>query len=66
MHLLEKYQDRFELSWLAINPSIFYKSINYEYLKERMDIFREELVMKCMHPSRLERYIEMDGDIDDF
>ena len=49
-----------------MNPSIFKKEINYNFLKERMNIIREELIMKCMHPSRLERWIEMGGDIDDF
>jgi hypothetical protein len=24
------------------------------------------MMMKCMHPKRLERWIEMGGDIDDF
>ena len=27
---------------------------------------REEIMMKCMHPSRLERWIEMGGDIAEF
>ena len=31
-----------------------------------MDVIREELLMKCMHPARLERWLEMGGDIDDF
>ena len=66
MHLLEKNQDKFDLSLLAYNPSVFYKSINYTFLKERMDVIREELAMKCMHPRRLERWIELGGDLDDF
>jgi hypothetical protein len=40
--------------------------INYKFLEKRMNVIREELIMKCMHPSRLERWIEMGGDIDDF
>jgi hypothetical protein len=35
-------------------------------LRKRMDIIREEMMMKCMHPSRLERWLELDGDCDDF
>ena len=33
---------------------------------QRMNIIREELMMRCMHPSRLERWIETGGDVDDF
>jgi hypothetical protein len=51
---------------LSRNPSIFKKTIKYKYLYQRMNIVREELMMKCMHPRRLERWIEMGGDIDDF
>jgi hypothetical protein len=51
---------------LSRNQSIFKKVFNYELLTERMNIIREELMMKCMHPSRLERWIEMGGEIDDF
>jgi hypothetical protein len=45
---------------------IFDKMINYAYLKKRMDVIREELMMKSMHPRRLERWLELGGDIDDF
>lgn len=41
-------------------------NINYKFLTERMDMIREELMMKSMHPSRLERFLEMGGEIDDF
>jgi hypothetical protein len=40
--------------------------LNRKFLEERMNIIKEELIMKCMHPSRLERWIEMGGEIDDF
>ena len=60
MDMFNKY------SLLSSNPSIFNKRINYKYLYQRMNIIREELIMKCLHPSRLERWIEMSGDIDDF
>ena len=65
-HLLQKYPEKIEWWALSANPSIFMAITNYKFLKKRMDIIREELVMKCMHPSRLERWIEMGGDIDDF
>ena len=65
-HLLEQNQNK--IDWVAFsrNPSIFKKIINYKFLKENMDVIREELLMKCMHPARLERWLEMGGDIDDF
>ena len=44
---------------LFTNPSIFTKKDKYEYLYQRMNVIREEMMMKCMHPSRLERLIEM-------
>jgi hypothetical protein len=66
IHLLEKNPDIINWSFLSRNPSIFKKTIKYKYLYQRMNIIREELMMKCMHPRRLERWIEMGGDIDDF
>ena len=66
IHLLEKNQEKIDWRNISENPSIFKKVVNYEFLKKRMDIIREELMMKCMHPSRLERWVEMGGDIDDF
>jgi hypothetical protein len=47
-------------------PSIFTKTINYAYLKKRMDVIREELITTSMHPKRLVRYIDMGGNIDDW
>jgi hypothetical protein len=62
IHLLEKNPKKIDWRYL----SIFTKKINYEYLYQRMNVIREEMMMKCMHPSRLERWIEMGGDVDDF
>ena len=66
IHLLEKNRDKINWDLFSKNPSIFQKIINYKFIKERMDVIREELIMKCMHPSRLHRWLEMGGDIDDF
>jgi hypothetical protein len=63
---LEKNQEKIDWRLLSFNTSIFTKKMNYEYLYQRMNVIREELMMKCMHPSRLERWIEMGGDVDDF
>jgi hypothetical protein len=64
--LLQKNPEKIDWEELSYNPSIFKKMINYKFLYQRMNVIREELMMKCMHPSRLERWIEMGGDIDDF
>jgi Leu/Phe-tRNA-protein transferase len=66
LHLLEKNQEKICWIYLSSNPSIFKRTINCKLFHERMNIIREELIMKCMHPRRLERWIELCGDIDDF
>jgi hypothetical protein len=66
IHLLEKNQDKINWKLFSRSPSIFQKIINYKFIKERMDVIREQLMMKCMHPARLARWLEMGGDIDDF
>jgi hypothetical protein len=66
IHILEKNINKIDWYCFSMNPSIFKKVINYLFLKERMDIIREELMMTIMHPKRLEKWIEMGGDIDDF
>jgi hypothetical protein len=46
------------------NPTIF--EINYELMAEqRMNILREELMMKTLHPSRIEKWLEAGLSIDD-
>jgi prefoldin subunit 5 len=66
INLLKKNEEKINWEWLSRNPSIFKKSINYKYLYQRMNVIREELMMRCMHPKRLERFLEMGGEIDDF
>lgn len=51
-----------ELKSIWYNPIIFdYKAIS----KYKMDIIKEELMMKALHPSRIQRLIELGCDIDD-
>jgi hypothetical protein len=35
-------------------------------LKKKMDVIREELIATSIHPTRLVRYIDMGGDMDDW
>lgn len=48
IHFLEKNQDLICYARISKNPEIF--EINKQYLKERIDIFREELCIKVFHP----------------
>jgi hypothetical protein len=66
IYLLEKNKQKINPTYMSQNPSIFKKVINYRFLEKRMNIIKEELIMKCMHPVRLIRFLEMGGDIDDF
>jgi hypothetical protein len=62
--MLEQNQDRINWYWLSINPSIF----QYDYdtmAKGRMTLLREELMMKTLHPSRIEKWLEAGLSIDD-
>jgi hypothetical protein len=47
-----------------LNPNIF--ELNYDFLKRRMDILREELMMKAWHPSRIEKWLDAGMDLEDF
>jgi hypothetical protein len=63
IHLLKKNIDKVIWFWISFNPSIF--EIDYKYLKERMDIIREELMMKTWHPTKIKCYLDLGYDIDD-
>ena len=62
--LLEKNLDKINLIYLSINPNIF--EFDYGFLKGRMDIIREELMMKAWHPSRVMKWLEVGLDMEDF
>ena len=62
--MLEQNQDRIKWYWLSFNHSIF----EYDYdimAKERMTLLREELMMKTLHPSRIEKWLDAGLSIDD-
>ena len=56
IQLLEQNPNKIYWDWLSKNPAIF--EIDYAKLKERIEPFEEELIQKCMHPNRLEKYLE--------
>jgi hypothetical protein len=45
--LLKNNQDKIDWNLFVSNPSIFDETINYRFLKRRMIVIREELMMKC-------------------
>jgi hypothetical protein len=67
IHLLEKNQDKIEWYSISTNPAIFEPVYDYHKMKERMrTTIAEELLQKAMHPSRLKRYLDMGGDLENF
>ena len=63
MNLLEKNQDKICWSFITFNKGS--DEINYKFLKERMDIIREDLMKAVYHPKRLEYYLGLGYDIFD-
>jgi hypothetical protein len=48
---------------LSKNPAIF--EYDYQGLKDHCDIYREELIKKTMHPSRIQKLLEQGIDLED-
>lgn len=72
MHLLEKYQEeclRYDsvckINWFYLSslPEIF--ELDYNFLRKRMNIIKEELIAKVMHPKRIQKWIDSGMDIED-
>ena len=63
IHLLENNLDKTNLYWLCGNPSIF--EIDYNLLRERCSIYKEEFIQVAMHPSRIERYLNQGISIEE-
>ena len=56
IHLLEKNIDKINWSRLSNNPNIF------EKIGDHIKPFKEELIMKALHPKRVINWIENDID----
>ena len=61
--MLEKNQDKVSFRELSRNPNIY--TYDYNYYRKRMDLYREELMEKLFHPSRLIHYLEIGYDFAD-
>ena len=46
------------------NSEIF--DYSYEYLEERCNIYKEELIQKAMSPKKLQRYIDDGYNVEEF
>ena len=62
--ILEKNISKMNWSYLCCNKGV--NELNYQWLKDRMDMIREDLMKSVYHPRRLEYYLEhYDYDIFD-
>ena len=61
---LENFQKLENLSNFKFDYYNFLKMI-YNTLKERCNIYKEELIQKTMHPNRILKYLEQGYEIDD-
>jgi hypothetical protein len=66
MDLLNKNIDKIWWEGLSKNPSIFELEYDYDALKERCHIYMQELIQKTLHPNKIQKYIDLELDIDDF
>jgi len=62
IHLLEANQDKINWIRLSKNPCIF--ELDYNFIKNRMNIIKEELIAKAMHPKRIQLWIDSGIDIE--
>jgi hypothetical protein len=63
IHILEKNPDKIDWYWLSRNPNIF--ELDYSLLNKRCCIYKEELLMKALHPSRIAGYLEMGMEMEE-
>ena len=61
--ILLKNLDKVNYKRLSKNPAIF--EYDYHGLKERCDIYRKELMEKAMHPSKIQKLLDMGIEIED-
>jgi hypothetical protein len=52
--ILKKNLDKVDWYSLSINPNIF--TYDYEFIEKRINIFKEELVMKVFHPQNIYKF----------
>ena len=63
MDILRKNQDKIGWNELSSNPSIF--ELDYSALKEHCAIYKEELIKIALHPSRIQKILDLGLEIED-
>ncbi len=54
MHLLEQNKSKIDLRLISRNPAIF--ELDFDFLHQRMNIIRKELMEKTWHPDRFKKW----------
>ena len=60
IHLLEKNMDKIDWWSLSSNPSIF--EYDWVAMRNRMNLFKEELVAKQFHPKNITKFVSWGFD----
>jgi hypothetical protein len=64
IHILEQNIDKIDWYKLSVNQSII--EVDYKTMSEqRMSLLREELMIKTLHPSRIQKWLDLGMNIDD-
>jgi len=63
IHLLQKYPDKINWYELSLNPAIF--ELDYQALKDRCAIYKEELIQEALKPSRIFKYLDNGMDLEE-
>jgi hypothetical protein len=63
VHLLQQNPYEIDLSMLLRIPTMM--DYDYEKMKTHCNIYKEELIQKTMHPSRMQKYLDMGITIDE-
>ena len=61
--ITEKHNTRVEWKYMSDHPCIF--ELDYAGLRKRCGIFKEDLIKVCMHPSKIQRLLDMGYEIED-
>jgi hypothetical protein len=61
--IMEKNPEKIKWAYLSVHPAIF--DFSYSWLKTRCDVIREELMKVAMHPSKIQRLLDMGYEIED-
>lgn len=61
--IMEKHPDKIKWAYLSEHPCIF--TFDYEAMRKRCAVFSEDLVKVTMHPSKIQRLLDMGYEIED-